>query len=255
MRKNKKSIMYFFIFQVTEIKIILCAMLLLLLSCTSVKITSEGGANEQIKAENRIMKKNLTLALRENSVLKDENILYKGDNSRLNTRIKLLESEMGSLQKKYEQDIALLNEKYENLNKKNIILEQESSFKLQELTSINKALEQKMTGEITQLNENIRKQEEAFNRERAGIETAFLKKELEYQKQLTLLKKEILTATVEMESLKTKLAESESNLSAVKSEIIRKDELNRELKLRIDSLVADKENKKEDSADIKKGNP
>ena len=241
--------------RISTVKYIFCAALLLPVSCNSFNITEGGNGTEQVKAENRIMKKNLMLALRENSVLKDENIQYKDENSRQKTKITLLESEMESLKKKYEQDIALLNEKYDNLNRKNLILEQESSSKIQELTAVNKALEGKMAVEITRLNENIRRQEETFNKERAEIETAFTAKELEYQKQLAQLKKDILTATMELESVKLKLAESESGLASAKSEMAKKDELNRDLQLKIDSLNAEKLIRKEDSPEIKSGNP
>lgn len=233
--------------------IFLC--LLLPVSCRSVIISDDSNLNEQIKAENRIMKQNLTLVIRENRVLKDENIQYKDETGRLKTRVKLLDSEMGSLKKKYDQDIALLNEKYDNLNKKNMILEQESSSKIQELVAVNKTMEEKMGGEIKTLNENIRKQEEKFNRERAAIETAFSSKELEYQKQLSQLKQEILTANIEMESLKSKLAESKANLESANDWLAKKEEMNQNLKKQVEVLTAEIEKKKDAAPEIKAGNP
>lgn len=238
----------------TGIKL-LCICFPLILSCTSVNISPDGNVNEQLKGENRIMKKNLTLAVRENSVLKEENIQYKNDNSRLKTRVKLLESEMESLKKKYDQDVALLNEKYETLNKKNIILQQESSSKIEELTSINKVMEEKMTKDITKLNENIRSQEETFNKERAAVELAFSAKEQEYQKQQAQLNKDLLAANMEIESFKSKLSEYESNLSSARAELLKKDEINRELRKKIDSQTKVKEVKKEESPEKDKGNP
>jgi len=235
--------------------LIFCINFMLLTSCTSVNITPDVNLNEQIKAENRIMKKNLTLAVRENSVLKDENIQYKGENSRLNARVKLLESEIESVKKKYDHDIALLNEKYESLNKKNIILGEESSSKIQELSALNKSIEEKMTGEITKLNEIIRKQEEKFNNDRASIETAFSSKELEYQKQLAQIKKDLLTSTMEMESLKSKLAESEANLADAKADIQRREKLSNDLVKKIESLITENEKKKNTQPEIKTGNP
>lgn len=229
--------------------------LLLPVSCRSVIISDDRNLNEQIKAENRIMKQNLTLVIRENRVLKDENIQYKDETGRLKTRVKLLDSEMGSLKKKYDQDIALLNEKYDNLNKKNMILEQESSSKIQELVAVNKAMEEKMGGEIKTLNENIRKQEEKFNKDRAAIETAFSTRELEYQKQLAQLKQEILTANIEMESLKSKLAESKAELETANNGLAKKDEMNLSLKKQVESLTAEIEKKKDAAPEIKAGNP
>jgi chromosome segregation ATPase len=227
--------------------------LLFLSSCSSVNISPDGNVNEQLKAENRIMKNNLTLVVRENSVLKNENIQYKDNNNKLKARAKLLESEIVSLNKKHEQDIALLTEKYENLSKKNFILEQESSTKIQELTTVNKALEEKLSGEITLLNENMRKQDEKFNKERAAIETAFSSKELQYQKELAQLKKDILTSGMEMESLKSKLAESNANLESARTELLKREGINRELEKKIESLTTENRQIKEDTPELKKG--
>lgn len=233
--------------------IFLC--LLLPVSCRSVSMFDDKNVVDQIKAENRIMKQNLTLVIRENRVLKDENIQYKDETGRLKTRVKLLDSEMGSLKKKYDQDVALLNEKYDNLNKKNMILEQVSSSKIQELSAVNKAMEEKMGGEIKTLNENIRKQEENFNRERAAIETAFSSKELEYQKQLAQLKQEILSANVEMESLKSKLAESKASLESANDGLLKMEEMNKDLRKQVEALTAKIEKKNDAAPEIKAGNP
>lgn len=221
-------------------------------SCTSLNLSPDVKALEQVKAENRVMKQTITLAVRENSVLKEENIQYKSQTGKLKAKVKLLESEIESLNKKHEQDIALLNEKYDNLNKTNMILSQESSTKIKELTDINKDIEERMTKEITRLNENIRNQEEKFNNDRAAIETAFSSKEQDYQKQLAQLKKDILSAVMETESLKSKLTESESNLKSARSELNKQEEINRELKNKIDSLSGSAGEKKDASGETGK---
>jgi predicted nucleic acid-binding Zn-ribbon protein len=209
---------------------------LLLGACTSINISPDVNALEQAKAENRVMKQNITLAVRENSILKEENIQYKSETGKLKAKVKLLESEIQSLNKKHEQDIALFDEKYENLNKQNQILSQESSTKIRELADTNKEIEERMTKEITRLSGNIRDQEEKFNNERAGIETAFSAKEQEYQKQLAQLKKDILSGVMEIESLKSKLTESEAYLKSAKAALNKQLDLNRELKNKIDSV-------------------
>ncbi len=194
------------------------------LSCTSIHLNPDSNVNEQLKAENRIMMKNLNLAMRENSVLKDENIQYRDDNSRLNSRIKFLESDIESLKKKYEQDIALQKEKNDNLNKKIAALQSESAAKIKELTDINKALDDRMTSEIGILNENIRKQEEKFISERAAAESLFLAKETEYQKQIAQMRNDAVALKTELESLRSQLAESESGLKTANEAATKRDE-------------------------------
>ena len=232
-----------------------CICSVLLFSCSTINISPDVNALEQIKAEKHVMKQNMTLALRENSVLKEENIQYKSETGKLKARVKLLESEIQSLNKKYEQDIALLDERYENLNKQNQILSQESSTKIRELSDINKEIEERMTKEITRLSENIRNQEEKFNNERAAAETSLSVKEQEYQKQLAQMKKDILSGVMEIESLKSKLTESEADLKSVKTALIKQQELNRELKSKIDSITGSAGGKQEDSRKKDTGTP
>jgi len=216
--------------------LIICVCCVLLFSCSTINLSPDVNALEQAKAENRVMKQNITLVVRENSILKEENIQYKSETGKLKAKVKLLESEIQSLNKKHEQDIALLDEKYDNLNKQNQILIQESSTRIRELTDTNKEIEERMTKEITRLSGNIRDQEEKFNNERAGIETAFSAKEQEYQKELAQLKKDILSGVMEIESLKSKLTESEADLKSAKAALNKQLELNRELKNKIDSI-------------------
>ncbi len=232
-----------------------CICSVLLFSCSTINVSPDVNALEQIKAEKRVMKQNMTLAVRENSVLKEENIQYKSETGKLKAKVKLLESEILSLNKKHEQDIALLDEKFENLNKQNQILSQESSTKIRELSDINKEIEERMTKEITRLSENIRNQEEKFNNERAATETAFSTKEQEYQKQLAQFKKDILSGVMEIESFKTKLTESESDLKSAKAALIKQQELNRELKNKIDSITGSSGVKQEDSRKKDTGTP
>jgi len=187
---------------------------LFFLSCASVSLSSGTSIDEKIQAENRILKKNLTLALRENSVIKDENIGIKDENTHLKSRIKLLESEIESLNKKHAEETNLLNRKYDNLSRKNEILEKESSTKIQQLTQINKSLEEKLSSEITRLTDESRKQEERFNRERLDMETVFAGKEMEYRKEIAALKNGLLAAKTELESMRAALDVTDAKLKA-----------------------------------------
>lgn len=199
--------------------LVISSILMLLLSCATLTPSPDESTEERIHAENRIMKQNLKLALRENSVLKEENIGIKEENSNLKSRVKLLESEIISLGKKHSEDIILLNEKYENLSRKNEILEKESTVKIRQLTEVNKALEEKLSSEIGRLTEENRKREEAFNKERLNMETDFAGKEMEYSKKIAGLKNDLLTANTELESLKPALAETEAKLKNTSAEI------------------------------------
>lgn len=166
-------------------------LILAVLSCSSINTNSSGEAGdssaEKVMAENRILRENLALAERENDVLRNENIQYTDENNKIKAHLKMLESEKKSLEKKYTQDIALVNDKYENLSRKYTSLEKESSARIKELTDLNKQQEEKMTGEIALLNESIRNQEKKYNSDIEKLERAISDNELAYKKESAAL--------------------------------------------------------------------
>lgn len=204
---------------------------ILLSSCASFTFSKDEPVGERIRAENRIMRQNLNLAMRENSILKEENIQIRSESSLLRSRVRLLESEIESLNKKHSEDINLLNEKYQNLSRQKDIADRESALKLQEMNTANKALEEKLSAEIKRLSEENRTREEQFNKERLAMETAFAGKELQYRQEQADLKKNLLDVTTELESIKSRLTESEAQLKNANKENAEKDKTINSLKV------------------------
>ena len=87
-RKNSKFISLIRGGAVRGLAVNICA--IFFCSCTSFNLTPDVNALEQVKAENRVMKQTITLAVRENSVLKEENIQYKSQTGKLKAKVKLL---------------------------------------------------------------------------------------------------------------------------------------------------------------------
>ena len=135
-----------------------------------------------------MMNKNLDLALRENEVLKTENMGYKSDVATLNEKVLNLNAEIQSVNKKYNEDMAQMNESYEDLCLRFESLERESDVTIAELTDINMALEKKNADEITKFKGLLQAQSDSFNSERDSLKAEFASRMMEMEKQLASVK-------------------------------------------------------------------
>jgi len=172
-------------------QIVILPALCLLMACASmptmpVMATSQNKAldQDQVHAENRMMKKNLELALRENEVLKTENARYKSQVKELNNAVSKLNEDIASLTLKYDEDTARLNDELTRLNESYEILvndftraDQESCQKISELTAQNTGLQKELAEETDRLNTIIKDQKASFDAQlkTAGEEVAATK--------------------------------------------------------------------------------
>ncbi|PIP41570.1 MAG: hypothetical protein COX19_03210 [Desulfobacterales bacterium CG23_combo_of_CG06-09_8_20_14_all_51_8] len=163
-------------------------LLSLVTSCASIPGRGPDTPEDHIKAENRMMNKNLDLALRENEVLKTENMGYKSDVATLNEKVLNLNAEIQSVNKKYNEDMAQMNESYEDLCLRFESLERESDVTIAELTDINMALEKKNADEITKFKGLLQAQSDSFNSERDSLKAEFASRMMEMEKQLASVK-------------------------------------------------------------------
>ncbi|MFH0974375.1 MAG: hypothetical protein V1874_01170 [Spirochaetota bacterium] len=172
------------------------------LSCTTINVSKYQDLNEQLRAENSLMKNRLALLQRENSVLKEENLQTKKEVQQLNAKIEKLASDMHSSKDKYQKDITLRESQYKNLEMKAEKMGKESAAKIHELATLNKNIETKLTFEIKQLNNAIKIQQDAFSKEREILRNENLQKELALSRQIEELKKIMLEKESDIASLK-----------------------------------------------------
>jgi chromosome segregation ATPase len=210
---KKKVIVYY-----SYIVAIPIFLLSFLLSCATMN-TGDTRLIDQLKAENRVCSQNLNLFMRENDVLKAENAKYKKENNALRSSNTLLKSDIGALQTRYKNDIAMWDERYNTLQQKYDVFVKQSDAKVQELTALNKTLEKRMADEIARLNEVIRKQEVDFIKEKETIINQNAKKEMECQSTIDTLQKQVTTLTQEKEQLKSKLTEMEITCEKLKQQL------------------------------------
>lgn len=193
-------------------------------SCSTTLNLKNAGSNEQLKAENSLAKKRLTLLQRENAVFKDENLQHKKEIEDSRARIEKLNADIESLKNKYQKDISLRDSQYQNLMQKNAIQEKESSRKILELTQLNQKIETDMGNSIKLLHEENSKLKETFNRDRENMRNESTKKEFALLKEMEELKKFIAARDAEITSIKTAQKELSIKLEDASKELRVKDD-------------------------------
>ena len=165
-------------------------------ACTALSGNRAAGPDETLRAENRLMKNNLDLALRENRVFKEENQQHKAETGRLRKEIRRLHDDIDSLNRKYDTDMAGMTEQYNDISDRYSVLEESTDKKIRELTDLNRNLDKKMKGEISRLNTRIADQKAASEKSRLALEKDF---------------------TDRVSSMDASLAEKEATISSMKA--------------------------------------
>ena len=193
----------------------LCSVSLIVMVCTACPAPVKQDAqllNGRILAENSTMKKRLPLIERENDVLKKENLQHRMKVLDLESQVKQLGLELASLNDKYAKDMAASAEQINKLQETIQRVEQESSARLQELTSKNTALKAKMAREVQDLKDQMAKQNDAHIQERKQIMQENAQREFDLTARLDALKKALEAKDLEIASRKMAMEEISSRL-------------------------------------------
>jgi chromosome segregation ATPase len=232
----------------------LCSVsLILMMVCTACPAPVKEDAqllNGRILAENSTMKKRLPLIERENDVLKKENLQHRMKVLDLESQVKQLGLELASLNDKYTKDMAAGAEQIKKLQETIQEIEQESSTRIQELTSRNAALKAKMAREVRDLKDQMAKQNDAHIKERKQIMQENAQREFDLTSRLDALKKaleakdlEIASRKMAMDEISSKLGEAtalsdslQKSQDAAVAELQSVKTANRELNKKVDAL-------------------
>lgn len=188
-------------------KQMIVACVLVSVSCASVGGASYRQLAEQLKSENSLMKGRLALLQRENHVLRNENLIGKKEIQNLGARIEKLAADIESLKEKHRGEMALKESQLQDQLKKNAILQQESSQKIQEIMQLSKDIELRLGGEVKRLGSELSKQQESFNGERERLKTEAAKKEFALSSEIEALRKSITAKDGEIAGLKSAQSE------------------------------------------------
>ncbi|RJP81248.1 MAG: hypothetical protein C4522_05835 [Desulfobacteraceae bacterium] len=175
--------------------------------------------NEQIRAEYHLMKNNLSLAMRENEVVKGENRICRTEIRQLKKEAKGLRADIVTLNQNYEQDMARMQEQYGTLEIQYKMLEEQSHAKIQELTGLNTQIRNQLAEETAAFNLALNKQKAEFREEREALKAGFSEKTKEYENRLNALTKELSEKEAELESLNTALTQAGSQIEGLKNTI------------------------------------
>ncbi|HON77323.1 MAG TPA: hypothetical protein PK544_02435 [Spirochaetota bacterium] len=160
--------------------------------------------NRQLKSENALMTGSLKMLKRENSVIREENIDYKRTLSQSIARVESLESEVASIREKHKRDLALWKNRYNNAVTESSILKKESSEKIQELTNLKNSIEARLSADIAELNETIRKNEQERGKEREDLKKQLADREYVLSNEIEDLKKVVVQKESEIADLAAK---------------------------------------------------
>lgn len=187
---------------------------LLSLSCTAKMKDGVQASDNQLFAENSMMKKRLPLVERESDVLKKENRQYRTKIQELEAQNKKLSLELTSLNEKYTNDVAIDEEEINYLHELIQRIEKENSERIEELISQKKVLEAKLARDTQALKEEIAAQKSAFVKEREQILQENAKRDLSQTLEINSLKKEIEPKETEISSYKLAINEISLQLGA-----------------------------------------
>ncbi len=194
---------------------------LFLLSCTAVTKQQErrpgNGSrvinNEQLLAENRMMKKRLSLIEREDDVLKKENRQHRLRVQELETQNRELGQELDIMKEKHAIEMLISAEQSSSLKTTIEKVKHEASERIYSLIAENKALEEQIVRERRFFNDQINTIKAAGNEQREKIIQANTQRELALAAELDILSEKLEAKQKEILLLKSVGAEQHGSTS------------------------------------------
>lgn len=128
---------------------------------------------DQIEAENRLMRNNLSLAMRENKVLKEENLRYKSEVTQLSDCVSRLTAEIEAMEGRHRDRLAEIKTLFDQLRLQQNEMEMDYCWTVDELRSANIALGQETTAKLEEMTAALKSRDEAFKDTIAAVKTDF----------------------------------------------------------------------------------
>lgn len=165
----------------TMFKTILTACLLLALaSCAG----GPGGAGlqfnstprDQIEAEKRMMRNNLSLAMRENEVLKEENLRYKSEVTQLSDCVARLTSEIVDMDRIQKERVDEFENLFEQFRQRQAEIETDYCWTVDELRAANAAMEERTAARLEEMAVQFKNAEEGLQKALAAAKNELSEK-------------------------------------------------------------------------------
>ncbi len=200
-------------------KMVFLITILMASACAPYPGSNANLPGEQLNAENRLMKNNLDLALRENEVIKEENKQYKTKTANLNSEIQRLNEVTTGLKRKYTIDMAMMTDRYNTLQDQYNLLQTTSDSKIMELAAQNLELDRRMKNEISSLNSKMEIQKASFEKARQSQTQNFAAKKKEFETELASIKQTLAEKETVIASMKAANDQSQLQIDKLLQEI------------------------------------
>jgi chromosome segregation ATPase len=152
----------------------------------------------------------------------------------LSANIQKLNTDLDTLNEKYQNDIALNEEQIRNLEQKYSLLESDSTLKITDLSFLVADLEMKRAQEIKALNEQIATQNNAFSKQLDDFKQQSAQREFELSSALNAAQKSLAAKEFEVSTLKAANSDIAVQLSTLTEQLAQsqfaRDQIERELK-------------------------
>ncbi|RJQ82503.1 MAG: hypothetical protein C4519_07815 [Desulfobacteraceae bacterium] len=197
---------------------VLCA-LIFASSCATTNQIPQPSSVDRIMAENSQMKKRMPMIERENDVLTQENHQYKAKLQKARDKNEKLSDDLSALTEKFEAYLSSTQEQITSMQAAYVWLENASSQKIAELTTLYDALELKRLHEVNDLELQIAEQKNDFGRETDNLRRKAAEKELELSTQIKELNQSLVALEAEKSSLQTSNSELSVKLEALSNQL------------------------------------
>lgn len=128
---------------------------------------------DQIEAENRLMRNNLSLAMRENEVLKEENLRYKSEVTQLSDCVSRLTAEIEAMEGRHRDRLAEIKTLFDQLRLQQSEMEMDYCWTVDELRSANASLSAETAAKLEEMRAALKSRDEASKDAIAAVKTDF----------------------------------------------------------------------------------
>ncbi|RJP39898.1 MAG: hypothetical protein C4548_10975 [Desulfobacteraceae bacterium] len=132
-----------------------------------------GAPRDQIEAENRLMRNNLSLAMRENEVLKEENLRYKSEVTQLSDCLARLTSEIADMDRRHQEGMDEIKVLFDLLVIQQSEREMDYCWTIDELRSANAALSAETAAKMEEITAALKRGDEASRNAVAALKATF----------------------------------------------------------------------------------
>lgn len=193
-------------------------LLMVLTSCTLPMQYKDPADESRLRAENRLMKKRMSLALSQNEILKSENRQIRAETREQQAEIRRLTSTLDRCRSKYDGDINLMKAQYNALQMQFESFRNESDTRIQAVSELNKVLEETLTKEKLRCDAVLESQTQKCNREIQDLASKFQDEKQNLETIQSTLREQLQEKNTMLENMKNDVITLKARIHELESE-------------------------------------